>query len=135
MSDIKHSPLARGPLLDVYRRLGATIELIDGWQVAVRCPESNWRPPNMLVDLSHFPTFEINGSGVGTTLIGLCGTDVPLRTIRCDCASQIYRLTPNRPLVFGTLSSGRDSLDVTGGWAALALTGPDAARSLDKLPA
>ena len=74
----------------------------------------------MLVDLSHFPTFEINGSGVGTTLIGLCGTDVPLRTIRCDGESQIYRLTPNRAIVFGKLPSGTDALDVTGGWASLA---------------
>jgi glycine cleavage system aminomethyltransferase T len=129
------TPIARGPLHDLYRRFGATFELIDGWEVAVRCEDSDGQWGNRLVDLSHYPTFEINGPDVGAALIGLCGADVPLRRIGCDGERQVYRLTPNRAIVFGQLPSGTSALDVTGGWASLALIGPDTERILNKVTA
>src|SRR5262249_10565301 len=128
-------PIARGPLLDLHRRGGATVELKDGWQVAVRYPQAADRTGNMLIDLSHWPTFEINGPETGTTLVSLCGADVPLRKIHSEGERQVYRLTPTRAIVFGKWTANVAALDVTGGWASLALIGPDAERILNKVTA
>ena len=132
--------IARGPLIDLHRRSGATVELIDGWQVAVRYPQSTDRAGNVLVDLSHWPTFEINGPETGTTLMSLCGEDVPLRKIHSKGDRHVYRLTPSRAIVFGgnprsLATSATGALDVTGGWSSLALIGPDSERILNKVTA
>lgn len=127
--------IARGPLLDLHRRSGATIELIDGWEIAVRYPKAPERSRNRLIDLSHIPTFEINGPDVGANLIGWCDEDVPLRTIRFAGDCQIFRLTPNRAIVFGTMPPSAGAIDVTGGWSSLTLIGPDAERILNKVTA
>jgi heterotetrameric sarcosine oxidase gamma subunit len=146
------SPIARGPLLDLHRRGSATVELKDGWQVAVRYPQAADRSGNVLVDLSHWPTWEINGPETGAALVSLCGSDVPLRKIHSEGERHVYRLTPNRAIVFGnvaelvrvrssndprslTTSATNEALDVTGGWASLALIGPDAERILNKVTA
>ena len=144
--------IARGPLLERHRQLSATVELIDGWQVAVRYPQHPNRTGNALVDLSHVPTFEINGPNTGAALISICGADVPLRKIHSADGRDVYRLTPSRAIVFGnvaelvrvrfgsdprslTTSATRAAIDVTGGWASLALLGPDAKRILNKVTA
>ena len=129
------TPIARGPLIDRHRQSSAAVELIDGWQVAVRYPQSTDRAGNVLVDLSHWPTFEINGPETGTTLMSLCCEDVPLRKIHCEGERHVYRLTPSRAIVFGKLSPSVNGLDVTGGWSSLALIGPDAERILNKVTA
>ena len=133
-------PIARGPLLDLHRRSGATVEMLDGWQVAVRYPQPADRTGNVLVDLSHWPTLEINGPETGATLTSLCGADVPLRKIHSDGERHVYRLTPSRAIVFGNdprslTTSATGALDVTGGWSSLALIGPDAERILNKVTA
>ncbi|MBM3972202.1 MAG: hypothetical protein FJ302_20430 [Planctomycetes bacterium] len=125
------SPIACGPLLDLHRRGGATIELKDGWQVAVRYPQAADRASNVLVDLSHWPTFEINGPETSAAVASLCGADVPLRKIHSEGERHVYRLTPTRAIVFGKATA----IDVTGGWASLALIGPDAERILNKVTA
>jgi heterotetrameric sarcosine oxidase gamma subunit len=131
--------IARGPLLDLHRRSGATIELKDGWQVVVKYPLPADQAGNVLVDLSHWPTFEINGPETGAALMSLCGTDVPLRKIHREGERHVYRLTPSRAIAFGgqtrSLASATGALDVTGGWASLALIGPDAERVLNKVTA
>ena len=144
--------IARGPLLERHRQLGAIVEAIDGWQVAVRYPQQPDRTRNVLVDLSHVPTFEINGPETGAALTSICGTDVPLRKIHSADGRHVYRLTPSRAIVFGNVAelvrvrSGSDprslttsatgaAIDVTGGWTSLALIGPDAERILNKVTA
>ena len=129
------SSIARGSLLGRHRQSGATVESLDGWQVAVRYPQQPDRTGNALVDLSHVPTFEINGPKTGAALTSLCGVDVPLRKIHSPNGQHVYRLTPNRAIVFGNVSASADSIDVTGGWASLALIGPDAKRILNKVTA
>ncbi len=128
-------PIARGPLIDLHRRSGATVEMLDGWQVAVRYPQAADRSGNVLVDLSHWPTLEINGPETGAALMSLCGADVPLRKIRSEGERHVYRLTPTRTIVFGKRPANATVLDMTGGWASLALIGPDAERILNKVTA
>lgn len=125
------SPISRGPLLERHRQSSATVELLEGWQVAVRYPQQPNRTCNALVDLSHVPTFEINESETQV----LCGHDVPLRSIHSGDGRHIYRLTPSRVIVFGNVSPSIGVIDVTGGWASLALIGPDAERILNKVTA
>ncbi len=127
--------IARGPLLDRHLQLGATVEALDGWQVALRYPQHPDRTGNALIDLSHVPTFEINGPGTGALLTSLCGADVPLRKIQSADGRHVYRLTPSRAIVFGNVASNTGAIDVTGGWASLALIGPDAERILNKVTA
>lgn len=144
--------VARGPLVDLHLRSGATIELNDCWQVAVRYPLQTDRTGNSLVDLSHVPTFEINGPDTSAALTSIFGVDVSLRKIHSADGRHIYRLTPSRAIIFGevaelvrvqsgtdsrclTTSATRSAIDVTGGWASLALIGPDAERILNKVTA
>ncbi len=127
--------IARGPLLDLHRRSSATIGMKDGWEVAVRYPHQPDRTGNVLVDLSHVPTFEINGPNTGSALTSICGVDVPLRKIHSGDGRHVYRLTPGRAIVFGNSPSNVGAIDVTGGWTSLALIGPDAERILNKVTA
>ena len=127
--------IARGPLLERHRQLGAIVEARDGWQVAVRYPQQPDRTGNALVDLSHVPTFEINGPETGALLTSLCGGEVLLRKIHSADGRHVYRLTPSRAIVFGNLPSNTGAIDVTGGWTSLALIGPDAERILNKVTA
>ncbi|MEK6260390.1 MAG: hypothetical protein AABP62_17360 [Planctomycetota bacterium] len=127
--------IARGPLLERHRQLGATVETLDGWQVAVRYPPQPDRTGTALVDLSQVPTFEINGPKTGAALTSMCGAEVPLRKIHSADGRHVYRLTPSRAIVFGNVSPSADAIDVTGGWASLALIGPDAERILNKVTA
>ena len=127
--------IARGPLLERHRQLSATVELIDGWQVAARYSPQPDRTGNSLVDLSQVPTFEINGPATGAALTSICGVDVPLRKIHSADGRHVYRLTPSRAIVFGNLPSNTGAIDVTGGWTSLALIGPDAERILNKVTA
>ena len=127
--------IARGPLLQRHRQLGAIVETLDGWQVAVRYPQQADRTGNALVDLSQVPTFEINGPETGAVLTSMCGVDVPLRKIHSADGRHVYRLTPDRAIVFGNVTSNTGAIDVTGGWTSLALIGPDAERSLNKVTA
>ena len=127
--------IARGPLLERHRQLGAIVEALDGWQVAVRYPQQTDPTGNALVDLSHVPTIEINGPETGTALTSICGVDVPLRKIHSADGRHIYRLTPSRAIVFGSVPSNIGAIDVTGGWTSLALVGTDAERILNKVTA
>ena len=130
-----NAPIARGPLLDRHRQLGATVETLDDWQVAVRYPQQRDRAGNALVDLSHVPTFEFNGPETGAALTSICGVDVPLRKIHSADGRHVYRLTPSRAIVFGNVPASTGAIDVTGGWASLGLIGPDAERILNKITA
>ena len=127
--------IARGPLLERHRQLGATVEMLAGWEVAVRYPQQPNRTGNALVDLSHVPTFEINGPETSAALASICGADVLLRKIHSSNARHVYRLTPSRAIVFGNVPPNIGAIDVTGGWASLALIGPDAERILNKVTA
>lgn len=132
---ITTKPIARGPLVALHRRNGANVELRDGWEVAVRYPHEPSATANRVVDRSHRPTFEINGGYTSRLLTSICGSDVPLRRIQQTSDGEIYRLTPGRAILFGTSLTSPDALNVTGGWASLALYGPDAERILNKITA
>lgn len=129
------TPLARGPLIDRHRAANARFEMRDGWQVAIWYPREPEPGRNALVDLSHWPTFELNGPGVDAGLQSLGVGDVPLRRIERTGKGTIYRLTPSRAILFGGFSPPPGALDVTGGWATLALCGPDCEALLNKVTA
>ena len=133
------APIARGPLIDFHRQAGATLQLVEGWEIAVRYPQEPDQRGNALIDISHKATWEINGRDTGAALQTLCGADVPLRTIHPHGDRQVYRLTPDRAIAFGGgpihLAGAATALDVTGGWASFALLGPDRERILNKLTA
>lgn len=129
------SPLARGPLVAWQARHGAVLEARDGWQVAARYPDEPAVSANRLVDRSHRATIEINGPETVTSVAALCGSDVPLRRMHQAGGWELYRLTPARAIVFGNVAVPAGSLEVTGGWASLALSGPDAETILNKVTA
>lgn len=141
MSDTTIIPLARGPLTDLHRVEGARLEMSDGWQVACWYPHEPVQGQNALVDLSHWPTFELNGPAVAESLQALGVGDVPLRRIERIGSGTVYRLTPSRAILFGGvpqppgLFNVTGALDVTGGWATLALCGPDCEGLLNKVTA
>lgn len=126
--------IARSSLLDSQIRAGARVELQDGWQVAVRFPREPAIGGNALVDLSHRGTFEINGPATASAIQSLCSSDLALRKIHRGSGFEAYRLTPTRSIVFGR-NPGGEAIDVTGGWASLALVGPNARDILQKITA
>ena len=127
--------IARSPLVELHRRGGATLETVGGWLVATRYPTEPGPRENALVDCSHWPTYEINGRQTGPALERLTGVDVPIRRIHRDASQYVYRLSPERAIVFAGAKLDGDALDVTGGWASLTLAGPDAERILNKVTA
>jgi glycine cleavage system aminomethyltransferase T len=129
------APIARGPLVERHRRLGARIEPRDGWEIAVRYPHEPARSANRVVDLSHRPTFEVNGPDTSRLISTLCGTDLPVRHMHRAANWEAYRLTPGRAILFGRVPPPEGALDVTGGWASLALWGPQAGQILSKITA
>lgn len=131
---VAFTPVARGPLVDLHRRGGAKLEIVDGWETALSYPRETGIM-NALVDLSHWPTHEINGRDTAAALTQLCGSDVPVRSIRTSGAQHAYRLTPSRAILFGYRDLDGGALDVTGGWTSLALVGPDAEKVLSKVTA
>lgn len=130
------TPIAQGPLVELHHRRGAVVQLREGWLVATRYPDEPSAAANLLVDLAHRPTWELNGPDVSGKLQGLSGADVPLRAIHDGEGWEAYRLTPERAILFGKLPRPiPGALDVTGGWTSLALCGPDAERILNKVTA
>ena len=127
--------IARGPLVAWHRQHGATLEHRDGWEIAVEYPCQPSAAANALTDVSHRSTFEINGPQTKDTLANLCGVDVPVRGIHIAAGWEAYRLTPDRAIVFGKPEPPAAAIDVTGGWASLALRGPDRERILNKVTA
>jgi glycine cleavage system aminomethyltransferase T len=127
------SLIARGPLLELHRTAGATLETAEGWQIATKYPKEPDRQSNALVDLSHWSTYEINGPETEADVISLCGVDVPPRTIHVHKTRHVYRLSLSRAIIFGDPIAG--TYDVTGGWASLALFGPDCQTILNKVTA
>lgn len=137
MSMIISSPAPRGPLYGWHVQAAAQFGLVDGWPVAMRYPPREPLPgSNILVDLSHWSAWELGGRETGRGVEELCGTDVPLRQIRPLDAGYLCRLTPGRALYFGKLSKPVwGAIDVTGGWSAVVLAGPDRERILSKVTA
>jgi len=131
------TPLARGPLLDAHRRNQASLGQQNGWEVALRYPADLSRGDgNSLVDLSHWTAWELGGKGTGPALVAEFGADVRLRRIHVTEHATACRLTPSRVLVFGNLKTApATAIDVTGGWAGLALLGPEADFILSKVTA
>ena len=130
------TPIAQSPLVEMHHRHGAHVERRDGWLVAVKYPDEPDTIGNAIVDFAHRPTIEINGPDVGARLTELCGSDLPVRTIRSGAEWHAYRLTPERALAFGRVPKPiPDALDVTGGWVSLALVGPEIERLLNKVTA
>ncbi|MBS0266839.1 MAG: aminomethyltransferase family protein [Planctomycetes bacterium] len=129
-------PIARGPLTEMHRRGGATLEQREGWWLAVRYPREPGNLGNALIDFAHRSTWELNGPDVGSKLVEFCGVDVPVRQIHSEQDWHVYRLTPRRALIFGKMPRPiADASDVSGGWATLAVLGPDSERLLSKVTA
>lgn len=128
-------PVAQGPLVDFQRQAGATLQLRDGWNVAIHYPGEPIPGENALVDLAHWNTWEMSGAETSAALTSLCGADVPLRSICTRGTRHVYRLTPTRAVIFGGDRPAPAAVDVTGGWASLALLGPDRETILNKVTA
>jgi glycine cleavage system aminomethyltransferase T len=131
------APVARGPLIERHRAAGARIETRQGWQVAVQypCEPAASAAATVLADLSHRPTFEINGADVDVALTALCGEAPAVRAIYDAGAWQAYRLAPGRAIIMGSAPADKRAIDVTGGWATLALLGPHAHDVLSRVTA
>ena len=139
-------PIARGPLVEVHRKAGAGMEIFDGWEVAMRYVDEPLAGENALIDLSNRSVFEIAGPGTHTALRSLCGQDVPNRVIHqsagMDQISGIfdnpgisaYRLTDTRAIVISS-DPIPEAIDVSGGWASVALFGPVVPTILTKVAA
>ena len=126
------TPIAAGPLIHVHRRCGATIEVVDGWELAVCYPTEPGVGENAIVDMSHQSVHEVSGASTGEVLQSLCGVDVPIRSVHTAEQRQVYRPADTRGLIFGDVTlSG--AIDVTGGWSSVALFGPDARTVLNKI--
>ena len=131
----KEPMIARGPLVDLHRKSGATLETMDGWLIARRYPSEPAPAGNAIVDVSHWTTYEINGRATGDAVRELCGADLPVRGVHTGSGRFVYRLTPTRAIVFGGTLPPGDIVDVTGGWASISLLGPDATAILNKVTA
>ena len=127
--------IARSPLVELHRRGGAAVEVVDGWLVAMRYLKEPGPGENGLVDLSHWATYEINGRQTGPAIERLIGSDVPVRRIHQSAGQYVYRLSPERAIIFAGPKLDGDAIDVTGGWASLTLAGPDAEQILSKVTA
>jgi sarcosine oxidase gamma subunit len=131
----RSEPIARGPLIPVHRRAGASVSVLNGWEVATRYPAEPASGANALVDLSHWPTYEVNGPGTADTLRTICGADVPVRGVVALGACDVYRLTDRRAIIFRGESPAASAANVTGGWSSIALIGTDAETILSKVTA
>lgn len=127
-------PVARGPLGSEHRRAAATLQVVDGWEIAVRYPGEPPPDGNAIVDTSHHTSHEFNGIDTVDRLESLCGEAVPVRKIHVLGDRHAYRLTDVRGVVFGARSLA-GAIDVTGGWASVALYGPAARAILNKVTA
>jgi hypothetical protein len=120
----------------MHQRQGATVALRDGWLVATNYPDEPNAGGNAMIDFAHRPTSELNGPDLSRALADLCGSDVLVRTIHGRSDWQAYRLTAGRAIVFGKVAHTiPGALDMTGGWATIALIGPDAEHILNKITA
>lgn len=128
------SPLACGPLSALHRKSGATIDLVSGWETAVKYPSEPPRSALALVDLTGRCVSEINGPGTDAAVTTLCGGDLPIRGLKTVSAGDIYRLTNSRAIVFGDQPVDH-AIPVTGGWASIGLFGPQAVSVLQKITA
>jgi glycine cleavage system aminomethyltransferase T len=128
------SPIAAGPLSPAHRRAGATIEVVAGWETAVRYPSEPAQTADAVVDLTGRIVSEINGPDTSAMLPALCGGDVPIRSIRTTNGRDVYRLTNVRAIVIGG-EAVDGGFNVTGGWATIGLYGPHAAATLQKITA
>ncbi len=128
------TPIANSPLLHRHRQAGATIETINGWQVATHYPSEPEPGSNTLIDITHRPVFEIAGRNLSEQLHSLCGQDLPIRNIHVTDEWQCYRLTQDRAIAFGNISHPA-AINVTGGWTSIALTGPNTRDILNKITA
>ena len=122
------------------------MDIVDGWEVAVRYPDEPKAGANAIVDVSHQSAYEITGPQTHEMLRTLCGGEVPIRSIHIAAVLDrnggfseypefsTYRLTDERAIVFGD-DPVPDAIDVTGGWASVALFGPAARTILGKITA
>ena len=127
-------PVARGPLASVHRRAGATLQVVDGCEIAVRYPDEPAPGGNAIVDTAHRATHELNGLDTADRLKSLCGEAVPVRKIHVSRDRHTYRLSDVRGVVFGAQSVA-GAINVTGGWSSVALYGPAARAILNKVTA
>jgi glycine cleavage system aminomethyltransferase T len=104
--------VARSPMERGARAAGARFEVRDGWNVAVEYPAGDhsvtW------ADASHLGKLELHGEH-----------GLPLGTAQREGEAWVCPLTKERSLVIGDIA-GRGGIDVTSGWAAMRIQGPQA---------
>lgn len=137
MTTMIPTPVPRGPLLEWHRRSAAEFTSVEGAVVALRYPPREAAAGrNVLIDLWHWPAWELGGAQTAVAVRELCGDEVPVRHIRPLENGSVCRLTASRALVFGKLPYPvLGAIDVSGGWCAVALAGPDRERILAKVTA
>jgi glycine cleavage system aminomethyltransferase T len=104
--------VARSPMERKARAAGARFEVRGGWNVAVGYPGET--PATSWADASHLGKLELHGPH-----------DLELGTARREGDAWLCPLTRTRALVIGDIR-GREGVDVTSGWAALRIQGPQA---------
>ncbi len=126
--------LATGPLIPFHRRAGASIDMVSGWETAMKYPSEPASTGNALLDLTGRTVSEISGPGTAARLQLLCGGDVPIRAIHSIQGRDVYRLTDVRAIVMGG-EPIEGAVNVTGGWASLGLYGSQGLSILQKITA
>ena len=124
------------------------METVGGWEICTSHPETAdvvLSQDNVLLDWSHRSVIELGGprtgelvTGLVTGLVkGLVGSDVAVSRMGAGRAGIVCRLTPGRAIVFGNVGpevlGDPAAVDVTGGWATIVLSGPDAINILSLL--
>lgn len=128
------TPIARTPLNHIHRQAGATLEIVDSWEVATRYPSAAKEGANTVVDISHLGTHEIGSRRTDEILRSHFQAEIAILDIAPQEACDVYRLTDSRAILFGAVDIP-EAIDVTGGWASLALYGPQVREILSKITA
>ncbi len=126
-------PVAKSAIERAQRDLGAVFEERDGWLVPVSIPGEESHGAVGIADVSHLTKLEVRPAGEAIAL----GEGTPgVRLKHPDTETFVwYAISPRRALVLCAPSLGpsvraqvgdRFSLDVTGAYSVIAITGPEA---------
>jgi glycine cleavage system aminomethyltransferase T len=113
-------PVAKSAIERAQRDLGATFEERDGWLVPVSIPSEDERAAIVgVADLSHLTKLELRPAGEPIEGDGIVWYPISPRRALVMCAPALGASVRDRV-------GGRFSLDVTGAYSVIAITGPEA---------
>ena len=119
--------IAAGPLLHRHLEANAQTAAVNEWTVATQYPSVT--SENRLIDCSHWTMAEVQSRNLAASLSAICGLLPGICRFKSVGDWVVYQLTAERAVVAG-LSGGGEAIEVSGGWAAIVVKGPN---SLDIL--